>query len=319
MKTLLNLGMSDPLTLGMAHPIADRLETLSRSKTLSKSGRATALALIGGMAVLTAPFSVASDHPHKEGETRFKVFSKFNGEKGQSYEIVTEDGEKKAYRILKGGEREPAELQELEDGSYRLTYSDGETVDLPNFGKLEGLKSLESLKSLKSLEALSGLEGLKGLEGLEGLKGLAALDGIEFDSDAIDMITIEGDEIFLEGNEDFLAKFPEGLRDKIKSRIGSKQIKIVRNGDKQVHRFSFSDDEGGAVWLPDTNAEVDFKFFHSSDPLESAQRQLDIAKKQLEGLAEDETLSFDLKNALRDIESAQRSLDEAERRKLNEK
>ena len=44
MRKLLNLGMSDPLTLGMGHPIADRLETLGRARPTSYRSR---LAVLG--------------------------------------------------------------------------------------------------------------------------------------------------------------------------------------------------------------------------------------------------------------------------------
>ena len=54
MKNLLNFGVSDPLTLGMSHPVADRLETLGREKTLTNRGRATVLGIMGGLAVLSA-------------------------------------------------------------------------------------------------------------------------------------------------------------------------------------------------------------------------------------------------------------------------
>ena len=61
MKNLLNLGVSGPLTLGMAHPIADRLERLGRARPISKLGRMTAFGFIGTAALLTAPITIAGE------------------------------------------------------------------------------------------------------------------------------------------------------------------------------------------------------------------------------------------------------------------
>jgi hypothetical protein len=61
MKNLLNFGVSDPLTLGMAHPVADRLERLGRAKPISTLSRMTAFGFIGVVATLTAPFSIAGE------------------------------------------------------------------------------------------------------------------------------------------------------------------------------------------------------------------------------------------------------------------
>ena len=47
MKNLLNLGVSGPLTLGMAHPIADRLETLGRARPTTWRSRILALSAMG--------------------------------------------------------------------------------------------------------------------------------------------------------------------------------------------------------------------------------------------------------------------------------
>lgn len=51
--------------------------------------------------------------------------------------------------------------------------------------------------------------------------------------------------------------------------------------------------------------------------LASVKRQLDRTKLQLESLAGDENVAFDLENALRDLENAQKSLEAAENRLLD--
>ena len=75
MKRLLNLGVSDPLTLGMTHPVADRLETLGREKTLTNRGRATVLGIMGGLAVLSAPFTLAADETAPKKDIKYQFIS----------------------------------------------------------------------------------------------------------------------------------------------------------------------------------------------------------------------------------------------------
>ena len=59
MKNLLNLGVSNPLTLGMAHPVADRLETLGRARPATWRNRCLALGIMGAIAMMTAPVTIA--------------------------------------------------------------------------------------------------------------------------------------------------------------------------------------------------------------------------------------------------------------------
>ena len=79
MKRLLNLGISDPLTLGMAHPVADRLETLSCSKALTKGRRAAVLGIMGGLAILSAPFTLAADDAEHKQDIKIKFVSSEDG------------------------------------------------------------------------------------------------------------------------------------------------------------------------------------------------------------------------------------------------
>jgi len=316
MKRLLNFGVSDPLTLGMAHPVADRLETLGRARPTTWGSRALALSAMGVIALASAPLSIASsssDHDTESHfETRYKFLSKFDNKKGQSYEIVTEDGVKKAYRILENGKRKEVDLVQKDDGSYQMTYDDGQIIDLPNID----VKSFEGLKGLSNLKSLKGLEGLRALKSLEGLDGLDALDGIELSGSNFQIFTSDGEKFNFSDSSKITDKFPQKLREMLKSEDGSKEIRIVRSGDK-TRWFSEEGELAEGFDLDDTIVSSRFEFFHSSDPLETAQRQLERTKRQLESLSDDQNLSFDLKNALRDIESAQKSLEEAESRLLD--
>jgi len=300
MKRLLNFGVSDPLTLGMAHPVAARLETLGRARPTTWKSRALALSAMSVIALSTAPLSIAADDP--ETEMMVKVVTE-----GESYEIITEDGEKRAYKILTGGDREEVDLDRNADGSYQLTYSDGKVISLPNVDMetFAGLEGLAVLESLKSLEGLAGLEGLAALEGLEELKelrlikspeGLEGLDKLEkFESlglshGDVQVLTLDGDS----------ANLSETIRGMLGSKDGKTHVKIVRNGEP--------------FELEDTIVGSRIEFFESSSPLETALYQLEATKRQLEALAADETVAFDLENALRDLQSAQDSLEAAETR-----
>ena len=211
MKNWLNLGVSDPLTLGMAHPIADRLETLGRARPVTTRTRAVALGLTGVAAMLTAPITIAADHP--DVLSRFSVRIDGNEMRGQSYEIVTESGERKAYRILKNGDREPATLEKRDDGTLQLTYADGQTVNLPSFD----FEALDGLESLKGLEALRGLQSLEGLKGLQGLSALSHLEGLS-NLDGMSRIIINKDDFDL-----------AGVPDSVKIIVGNTEIEV--NGD----------------------------------------------------------------------------------------
>ena len=204
-----------------------------------------ALGLIGAAAMLTAPITIAADHPDKI--MGFNIHIDGEAMNGQSYEIVDEDGEKKAYRIVKGGERQQVDLEMKEDGSYQLTYEDGQTVDIPNI-------DLDGLDSLKSLEGLKALEGLKSLEGLKGFEGLSALSRLEGLSE------LKGASRFILKNGEFESPdFPEN----VKIIVGNKTIDVAGDGGTldgdsraKIQEFirgamtgRLSDEDGGFEWI----------------------------------------------------------------------
>jgi len=314
MKKLLNFGVSNPLTLGMAHPIADRLETLGRARPTTWRSRALAFSAMGVLAIVSAPLTIAADASEGEKvETKFHFLSNVTDDEAQNYEIIIENGETKAYRIGEDGLREAAKLETDEDGTMRLVYSDGQVVDLPNIN----LAHLENLKALDGLEeTLEGLDGLAGLKGLAGLQALGKLDELESLSwmDDIKMgntgIRIVDLEESLAGSsfEEVLATLPENIREMLQPSDGSKQFKFMKNGDLS-NSFVFSQGGGDIFQLEDS-----FVFSRNDDVFRNTQQQLAKAKRQIEVLAEDETLAFDLENALRDIESARKSIEAAESR-----
>jgi len=130
---------------------------------------------MGVLAIVSAPLTIAADAPE---EKIIRYVTTASGET-QSYEILTEDGERRAYKLLNNGERETAKIVSNADGTFRLIGTNGQSVVLPkiDLDKLENLKSLEGLRGLEALTALNGLEGLVGdTGGLNELTKSGVLD-----------------------------------------------------------------------------------------------------------------------------------------------
>ena len=308
MKNLLNFGVSDPLTLGMSHPVADRLETLGRSKPYSKGSRAAAFGIIGGLAVLSAPFTLAADKSAPKKAFKFEFVSTESGLENQSFEVVNENGEERAYAIAKNGERVPAQLETLANGNQRILLPDGQTIDLPNFSDLEHSKVLGELAAFQGFE---DFEKLKTLGDLEGFAQLSALKDLEIDGDELSVFVSNAVRAGEELSDEILAGFPEHVRDLVSNAKEAKQIKILKNGETET--FNFFGPNGDLVTLPDSVVDLNFSFATDDDPLRQALRQIERTERQLSKLAEDETLTFDLENAMRDLESARKSLNAAEK------
>lgn len=331
MKRLLNLGVSNPLTLGMAHPIADRLKSLGCAKPATKRGRAAALGIITLTALISAPFTVAADHPDKV--MAFDLHIDGQAEKNVSYEVIEDRGEIRAYRILANGQLQEIDVITLEDGSLRIRHGKGEIVDVPNvgFGAQENLKFILSLENLEGLpprrylsssEVLEGLDDLKALEALDGLDGLDALDGLNqvmISSDDFDGGFIDGDiSVFV---DDTISKTlgegaslnPEALS-KLKLTVQrSLNVQNLKrdNGSPQITVYA----DDGSI-LTETIVGLDLDTFQLDDPIGTARAQLEKSRRALEALSDDANLSYDVSNALRDIERAQKSLDQAEDQRL---
>ena len=308
MKRLLNLGVSDPLTLGMTHPVADRLETLGRATPLTKGGRVTVLGILSGLAVLSAPFTLAADETTPKKEIKYKFVSSQDGFEHQSYEVVNENGEERAYEISKNGERVPAQLEELADGTKRIHLSDDQVIDIPN---------ISGFDELTVLGDVIRIEGFNSLETLEGLAQFTALNEIEIDGEDLDKFVFNSVKSGEELSEEILARFPESLQELFNDANGTKEIKILKNG--KFEAFDFSEFDGEIITLPDTVVDLNFAFVTDSDPLAQAMRQIEKTERQLSKLAEDETVAYDLENAMRDLESARKSLEAAEARLEQEK
>lgn len=219
MMKWLDFGMSDPLTLGMAHPLTDRLECLSTPKVSRGWSRIMTAAILLTLGSATAPFTIASAHPTPElDETvvkgdRDKIHRHtstvtHNGvsqslatievhrqDKGKMHKFeVSLDGDSfKAFKVCEDGTRTHIPLKDIKGyNAQKATSSKSWSFDVNDdnqlvfhTGKDVGRQMAQREAEQRSHEAfiklknLESFEELKGLEGLEKLKALESLKGLE--------------------------------------------------------------------------------------------------------------------------------------------
>ena len=203
----------------------------------------------------------------------------------------------------------PARLDHLEDGTKRIHLSDGEVIDLPN---ISGFDELTILGDAIRIEGLKSLVNLEALENLEGSVQFKLLEEIEIGGEDLETFVLNSVKSGEELSEEILEKFPESVLEVIDSTDGTKQFRILKNGN--IKEFGFPDLEGEPFVLPDTITDLHVEFLTDDDSLAQALRQIERTERQLSKLAEDESLTYDLENAMRDLESARKSLRAAEER-----
>jgi hypothetical protein len=166
----LDLGMSDPLTLGMAHPLADRLECLATPKVNKAVSRSVTAALMVTVAIATAPFTIASENVATETrlqdsvvksdaaqsnrakvERQTATVTRKNNKKSRSKITVARnnDGDRQAYeitiigdtfeaaRVGRFGKKTPIELSEIVGfDQEKATASKSWSFDINDAGQL---------------------------------------------------------------------------------------------------------------------------------------------------------------------------------------
>ena len=255
-----DMGLSRPLTLGMAHPLADRLETLAISQWHKTWARSATASLVLGVAALSAPLSIAENLPEtsladtvvtsNSGKTVIKMNkTDNNGEKiNKHYEIELKGDEFEAYEFDDSGKKSKVKMSDIEGfdaekakNSNTWSFSIGEDNEL-KFDAGEGhaqeagtrlyfKNDAENSHQLKvfengKLQHLDQLESLKGLEKLADLKVLKNLEGLEALEDLQDLEGLEGlDEV--------------------------DRLKILKNleGIKTLKRFELGDDGDREVFI----------------------------------------------------------------------
>ena len=141
-----------PLGLTIYHPLKERLMILStKQHQTGLLTRSLAAALIAGAVIASAPFTRAQDSSESmAGEAKVKQTEKkvikwvedINGvETKKHYEILTEDGETKAFEIDELGNRmevDPDTIKGLKmHGDHAMTFKSG-TIDIEGLEALDG-------------------------------------------------------------------------------------------------------------------------------------------------------------------------------------
>ena len=199
----LNFGMDNPLTLSMAHPLAERVETIGHKTARASVSRSAACAIIVGGALITAPLTLASDNapnpnPSQQneelagaasnGEKKF-VFKtskvvKIDNEDGQ-LEVIGENGKVQAFRIDENGVKTEIDPSEIDSISVEMLDNLDGLEDLSGLGNLAGLESLKELEGMKiflsDTGSLNGLDSEKLEEIIEKAISGTNVEGFEFD------------------------------------------------------------------------------------------------------------------------------------------
>jgi hypothetical protein len=351
MMKWLDLGMSDPLTLGMAHPLADRLETLATPKMNKRASRILTASVILGVGVLTAPLTIAEAHPEQTLPDTVVSMKK----KNSLIEIVKtdDDGEtiKKRYEINLDGDTFEAYEVDVAGRKTKIDPKDIEGFDLDKAKKSKSwsfevgddnqLKFLTGKDIAKKRGVYSWLnsdddnrvlktnsirvflddeemteelrESLKSLESLEKLEALKSLKGLSGLSS--------------------LSKLSE-----LSELSELKNLKVLENMKGSIVIDSLTDEEGKKVfsWSGDmSDFPKHFEFDHDFDfengdvktlfiergkeaskeaRLAIAKSMLENAQNMLEDLDDLEESESELRRARRDLEKAQKALKDAEKK-----
>ena len=217
MKQFFNFGVSDPLTLGMGHPLAHRLETMSSPKASRRVTRSVTVGLLLGAATLSAPLIQADAHPDEElagnytthqGKSVIKRKMKRDGKTtSEHFEINVDGDDVKAYKIDPFGKRTRIDVADIEGvdiadvleekiegdmaawvpknhkGKFVLKTKDGSTrfefKDVPKPPHAPVPPGFSKHADNEIIIRSDTFEGLEGLVGLEALEGLKGLEGLE--------------------------------------------------------------------------------------------------------------------------------------------
>lgn len=349
-----DLGVSHPLALGMAHPLADRLETLASPKVNKTWAKGATAAFVLGVATISAPLTIAENHPENTLEDTVVTTSNNKSvikihktdddgnEIKKHYEIEINGDEFEAYEFDEDGNKRKVEASEiegfnLEDATKskswafsvgednQLKFNSGKNIALgskgqvrmlrfPELAKIENLKRLEGLKVLSNLEELKALSDVEGLEASEKLKIEKMLERVE-NLDELKELESEHAKVFVWNGE-----MPEPPEPPLPPGFKNE------DGDVSVARsFIFSDSK-----LLDGKAPLHLKmndknrFFITDGEGQMAEAKLAAAKTMLESvesMLKDidslEDSEKELKQTRKELTKARKALEDAQLRLKN--
>lgn len=327
-----DLGVSHPLALGMAHPLADRLETLASPKVNKTWAKGATAAFVIGVATISAPLTIAESHP--ENTLQDTVVTTSNNksvikihktdddgnEIKKHYEIEINGDDFEAYEFDEDGKKRKVEASEIEGFNLedakkskswafsvgednQLKFNSGKHISsgakgevrllrFPDKGGMKKVFRLEGLKELSNLEELEKLSELESLDEVEKLKVLEAIKKIE-GLESLERLETELSDVFVWNGD-----MPEPPEPPLPP--GYKN----EDGDVSVTRsFVFSDSK-----LLDGEMPLRFKmhdkdrFFISDGDGHMAEAKLAAAKSMLESV----------ESMLKDVDSLENSKQELE-------
>lgn len=336
-----DLGMSHPLALGMAHPLADRLETLSTPKVHKAWARGATAALVLGVATVSAPLTIADNHPEKalkdtvvtshSNKSVIKIHKTDDDgtEVKKHYEIKLDGDDFEAYEFDEDGNKRKVDPSEIEGfdlekaknskswafsigDENQLKFESGHNITvgsnghvrmlkIPDLAELKNLKRLEGLKELSNLEELKALSELEGLEKSERLKIEKMLERVE-NLDELKRLDSEHSKVFVWNGD-----MPEPPEPPLPP--GYKN----EDGDVSVTRsFVFSENKEG-----DGNIPLRFKvgdkdgYVMINEETHMADAKLAAAKSMLESVESMLTDVEGMEETTRDLEKTRKELNKA--------
>lgn len=336
----LDLGMSDPLTLGMAHPLADRLECLASPKVNKGLSRSLTAGLIVSVGLITAPLTIAEAHPEHDLPDTVVSMTKKNSvieivktdDGGETikkrYEIKLDGDTFEAYEVDVAGRKTKIDPEDIEgfdlekakkSKSWSFEINDDNNLKFQtgkDIAKKHGVysflhsdgdehstnrQSIRVFSADKDLkEALKGLESLEGLEKLEALKSLEGLPGLSRLSSLEKLSELSA-----------LSKL-EGLKD-LETLRGNIIIESLNDGDGPK-TFSWSGDFSEFPERFEEFKEREFFKFESGEGNAFFLKQGETASKEAR-LAIAKSMLENAQNMLQDIDDLEESGSELRRAK----
>jgi|GEM_PF-5984564 len=350
-----DLGVSHPLALGMAHPLADRLETLASPKVNKVWAKGATAAFVLGVATMSAPLTIAENHPENtlddtvvttnsnKSVIKIQKTDDDGNEIKKHYEIEINGDAFEAYEFDEDGNKRKVDPSEIEGFNIddaknskswafsvgddnELKFNSGKHITLgskgevrmlrfPELAKMENLKGLEGLKVLSNLEDLKALSDLEGLEASERLEIEKMLERVE-DLDELKELESEHAKVFVWNDE--MREPPEPpLPPRYRNEDG--EVSVTRS-------FVFSDRkdfDGKAPMRFQFGDEEAFVMFkegeHVADAkLAAAKSMLESVESMLTDVEGMEETTRELEKTRKELNKARKALEAAETRMQRE-
>ena len=305
---------------------------MNKSWTLRSAPRVLIISAIGAMAMSVVNFSVAAAQDVKSSARSTSTISAtIDGRPGESYEIVTADGSSTAFHILENGDRLPVPLTQKEDGTSEILLGDGDIVEIlqNSYGTSQSWsESSNATASSSSYTGMFNSDKTLGFSDLFDRRSANGREGQNRASDHVPNMRTQPQELMRAIGERQQNSLEEMAQLRVEDSDGSTDGNPMQYGERNRY-YDYNDrvysgNESRANRRERMN-EMRQRLFDMqgvtnleelmagsrTSSMSSAQIQLDSAIRQLEDLRENGNTSSALKEALRDLERAQKAIDKA--------